>query len=123
MARAQNSAKGLFQKDRIDVGSNSITGNSTALILDAGLKVSNAQTITANSTAVVFGGGVKVSNAQTLTANSTGLVFGDPASTLPGSVDNGVLIGLISNSTGVALFINSTGTTHVYLNVTSIQPT
>jgi len=102
MARAQNSAKGFFQKDRIDVGSNTITYNSTALVLDAGLKVSNAQTIT---------------------ANSTGLVFGNPASTLPGSVDNGVLIGLISNTTGVALFINSTGTTHVYLNVTSIQPT
>lgn len=102
MARAQNSAKGLFSKNRIDVGGNSLTYNSTALILSAG---------------------VKVSNKQTLTANSTGLVFANPASALPGNVDNGVLIGLVSNSTGVALFINSTGTTHVYLNVTSIQPT
>jgi len=102
MARAQNSAKGLFAKDRIDVGSNSLTYDSTSLILSAGLQISAAQTIT---------------------ANSTGLVFANPVSALPGSVDNGVLIGLVRNSTGVALFINSTGTTHVYLNVTSIQPT
>lgn len=102
MAKPQSSPRGFWAKNRFDVGSNQLTGNSTALILNAGIKISNAQTIT---------------------GNSTGLVFGNPASALPGNVDNGVLIGLLSNSTGVALFINSTGTTHKYLNVTSVQPT
>lgn len=102
MAHPQSSFRGLWAKKRIDIGANELTANSTALILSAG---------------------IKVSNAQTMTGNSTGLVFGDPASALPGAVDNGVLIGVLSNSTGVALFVNSTGTTHKYLNVTSAQPT
>ena len=102
MAHPQSSPRGLWAKNRIDVGANQITGNSTALVLSAG---------------------VKVSNAQTLTANSTGLVFGDPASALPGNVDNGVTVGVISNTTGVALFVNTTGTEHQYVNTTSIQPT
>jgi hypothetical protein len=102
MAHPQSSPRGLWAKNRIDIGANQLTGNSTALVLSAG---------------------IKVSNAQTLTGNTTGVVFGDPASALPGSVDNGVLIGVLSNSTGVALFINSTGTTHKYLNVTAAQPT
>ena len=60
---------------------------------------------------------------QQLTGNSTGIVWSGGPSSLPGNVDNGKLIGVISNSTGVALFINTTGTTHKYLNVTSAQPT
>ena len=102
MAHPQSSPRGLFAKNRIDVGSQQITQNSTALILS---------------------GGIKISNAQTFTGNSTGLVAGNAASALPGNVDNGILFGILSNSTGVALFVNSTGTDHKYLNVTSIQPT
>jgi hypothetical protein len=102
MAHPQSSPRGLWAKNRIDIGSNQLTGNSTA---------------------VVFNQGIKISNGQTLTGNSTGLVFGDAASSLPGNVDNGILIGVLSNSTGVALFINSTGTAHKYLNTTDAQPT
>ena len=102
MAHPQSSPRGLWAKNRIDIG---------------------ASNLTADSTGVTFSAGVKISNAQTLTGNSTGLVFGDPASALPGNVDNAVLVGVISNSTGVALFLNSTGTTHKYLNVTTAQPT
>jgi len=102
MARPQSSPRGLFAKQRIDVGSAQLTYDANGLVLN---------------------GGVKISNAQTLTANSWGLVFGNPASALPGNVDNGVLLGLISNSTGVAGFINTTGTAHKYLQVTSVQPT
>ncbi len=98
---AQNSPRGLFAKERIDVGSNQVTGNSTALVLSQG---------------------VKISDAQTLTGNSTGIVHGDPEAALP-STDEGAAWTIISNSTGVALAINTTGTTWKYLNVTSVQPT
>lgn len=102
MAHPQSSFRGLWAKQRLDVGANQITADSTALVLSAG---------------------IKISNAQTLTADSTGIVFGNPASALPGSVDGGVQLAMISNSTGVALAVNSTGTTWKYLNVTTAQPT
>lgn len=102
MARPQNSARGLFAKARVDVGS---------------------QQVTYSATHAIFSGGITISNAQGITANSTGLVFGNAASALPGAVDNGVLVGVGSNSTGVFLFVNSTGTTHKYFNLTSVQPT
>ena len=123
MAHPQSSPRGLWAKNRIDVGSNQITGNSTALVLSAGLTVSNLQTLTGNSTTLIVSGGVKISNAQQLTANTTGLVFDDAATALPGNIDNGVLIGVMTNTTGVAAFVNSTGTTHKYLLTTSVQPT
>jgi hypothetical protein len=115
VGRAQNAAKGGFQKQKItlvDSGQIYFTdySNTTAVM-------------TADSTGAVFEAGIKISDKQGLTANSTGLVFGNPDGSLPGNVDNGVLFGLISNSTGVAAFINSTGTTHKYLNVTTLQPT
>jgi len=104
MARAQNAPNGLFAKDRVDVGSNNLTGNSTALVLSAG---------------------VKISNAQTLTANTTGLVAPDAAlSALPGNVRQGnVHIHLGTNTTGRFLGLNTTGTSNYYLQVTSVQPT
>lgn len=80
--RAQNSAKGTLQKDRIIL-----------------------------------------SGPYGFTANSTGIVFENYEADLPGAVDNGRLIGLISNSTGVALFINTTGTTHKYVATTTKFPT
>lgn len=123
MAHPQSSPRGLWAKERIDVGANQITGNSTALVLSAGLTVSNAQTLTGNSTTLIVSGGIKVSNAQQLTANSTGFIAGNAASALPGNIDNGILWGIGSNTTGVFLFVNTTGTEHQYVNTTSVQPT
>lgn len=136
--RAQNASKGRLQKDTIVViaggelwfGDYSTTAklasaDTNGLVLAGGVKVSNKAKalLTGNSTGLIVAGGVKISNKQMLTANSTGLVFADYASSLPGNVDNGVLFGLISNSTGACAFINTTGTTHKYLNVTTKQPT
>jgi hypothetical protein len=115
VGRAQNSAKGSFQKQKITlIASGEIFFSDYSDVTSV---------MTGDTTGVVFEAGIKISDAQGLTANSTGLVFVNPDTTLPGNVDNGVLIGLISNSTGVAAFINSTGTTHKYLNVTTLQPT
>jgi len=79
MARPQNSFKGLFAKSRVDIGSQNLTYNSTALILSGGVRISDKAggQLTANSTAVILPGGVKISNKSTgqLTANSTGVVF------------------------------------------------
>ena len=125
MARPQNAPRGLFAKNRIDIGSQQLTKNSTAVLFSGGIRLSGQSNavLTGNATAVVANAGIRISDSQTLTAVSTGIKFADTVSALPGNVDNGALIGLVSNSTGVALFINSTGTTHVYLNVTSVQPT
>ena len=113
--RAQNAAKGFFQKQKVVI----IEGGE---LYFADYSNTTAA-MTGDATGVVFEAGIKISDKQGLTANSTGLIFGNPDGSLPGNVDNGVLFGLISNSTGVAAFINSTGTTHKYLNVTTLQPT
>jgi hypothetical protein len=42
---------------------------------------------------------------------------------LPGNVDSGVALRMLTNSTGVAAVVNTTGTTWKYLNTTSKQPT
>lgn len=102
MARAQNSYKGNAQKQYMTIG--------TAVITTATITTSTPTTL-------------DLSGKMSLTANSTGIVFGDYESALPGNVDNGVLLGVISNSTGVAVFINTTGTTHKYLEVTTRQRT
>jgi hypothetical protein len=73
MAHPQSSFKGLWAKNRIDIGSNQLTGDSTALVLNAGIQISAARYITANSTAFV------------LTAESA----------LPGSVDAGAAFTII----------------------------
>ena len=101
MAHPQSSWRGLWAKNRIDIGSNQLTGDSTGVLFNAGIQISGARYITADSTGFI------------LTAESA----------LPGNVDGGNQITLISNSTGVALAVNSTGTTWKYLNVTTAQPT
>lgn len=145
MARQQNSARGYFSKNQIGIGANTITGNSTGILLSGGIRLSaqanafltgnstglavvggvklGAQQLTKNSTGVIFSGGVTVSAAQLLTANSTGIVFGNPVAALPGDVDGGVQLAMVSNSTGVALAVCTTGTTWYYLSTTSVQPT
>lgn len=107
MGHPTNSPRGLMANRRLEIADS--TGNDVVL--------------TADSSGLVLDAGVKISDAQGVTGNTTGLVFANPMSALPGNVDNGVLIGLLSNSTGVALVINSTDTTHKYLQVTSVQPT
>jgi len=125
MAHPQSSFRGLFAKKRIDIGANQLTGDSTSLILNAGIKVSNAAggALTANSTGLIAAKGVKISNNLMLTANSTGCVgSADAGSALPGAVsDNVFQIG--SNSTGSWLAVRTTGTTWKYLNVTAVLPT
>jgi hypothetical protein len=101
MAHSQSSPFGLWAKNRIDIGANQLTGNSTALLLNAGIQISGARYIT---------------------ADSTGFILTSEAA-LPGSVDGGVQFTMISNSTGVAMAVNTTGTTWKYLNTTSAQPT
>lgn len=102
MSRAQNSRKGFHQFATLTAGTATIT---TATVT----------TLTPST--------LDLSGKMSLTANSTGIKFGDYEAALPGAVDNGILFGIISNSTGVALFINSTGTTHKYLAVTTKFPT
>lgn len=101
MAHSQSSPRGLWAKNRIDIGSNQLTGNSTALILNAGVQLNAARYITADSTNYVF----------------------TSESALPGNVDGGVALTFVENSTGVAVAVNTTGTTWKYLNVTTAQPT
>lgn len=113
--RAQNSAKGRFQKNVIVI-------SASGEFWGADYSTS-AKAFSFDANGIVLAGGVTISNAQLLTANSTGLKFTNYGSDLPGNVDNGALFGMISNSTGVALFINSTGTTHKYIAVTTKFPT
>lgn len=100
MAHPQSSPRGLFAKQRIDVGSQQITTDSTGLVLNNGIKLSNARHLTANSTAYI----------------------GTGEAAIP-TTDNGIAFTFVSNSTGVAIVVNSTGTTWKFLNVTSVQPT
>lgn len=101
MAHPQSSPRGLWAKNRIDIGANEVTGNSTA---------------------VLFSKGVQISGARYITADSTGFILTAEAA-LPGNVDGGDQFTLISNSTGAAMAVNTTGTTWKYLNTTDSQPT
>ncbi|KPJ87100.1 MAG: hypothetical protein AMJ53_18680 [Gammaproteobacteria bacterium SG8_11] len=102
MARAQGGTpRGFYAATRFDIGSNTLTANSTAVLFDAGIQISGARYITADSTGYV------------LTTESS----------LPGNVDGGAQFTMISNSTGVALAICTTGTTWQYIATTSVQPT
>ena len=107
MARPQNSPRGLFQKERIDIGSQSLTYNSTGLILSSALTTGGALTL----------GGALVGS------DATGAVILDTTAALPGNVTaGGAGIMLVANSTGTALVINTTGTTWVYANTTTANP-
>jgi hypothetical protein len=67
MAHPQTSPRGFVAKNRIDVGTNTITGNSTGVLFDAGISVSGVTTkfITANSTGIRIG-------SLYISCNSTG---------------------------------------------------
>lgn len=129
MARPQNSPRGLFQKERIDVGSQQLTYNSTALILNAGIQIAGAGgLITANSTGLTTAGTVETGGALTLGgtligSDASGAIVLETTAVLPGDVSaDGAGIMLVANSTGSALAINTTGTTWVYANTTTANP-
>ena len=100
MAHPQSTNRGFIATQRLDVGASQITSNSTALVLNNGVKVSNAAggQLTANSTALILPGGVKISNQAKgqLTANSTGVIA--PGSIYPSAAAGA---GLQANSTSI----------------------
>ena len=82
MEHPQNSPRGLFAKKRIDAGSQSLTYNSTGLILGGALFVSGQTTVgkvSANSTALVLpatGFQMAALSSLKVTSNSTGIKIG-----------------------------------------------
>ena len=119
MAHPQSSPRGLWAKKRIDVGASQITANSTGLVLNAGIKVSNKANavLTGNSTGIVTNAQIRVANKRYLNANSTGFIV-TAESAIP-TTDNGAAFTFISNSTGFFGALNTTGTTWKYFEVTS----
>jgi hypothetical protein len=80
MAHPQSSPRGYFSKKRIDVGSLTLTANSTAVSFSAGLAVSGQAVfglLSANSTAMILPNSVRVGTKTTyLSSNSTGVKLG-----------------------------------------------
>jgi len=154
MAHPQSSPRGNFAKQRIDVGAANITADTTGnLALSAGLTLSDeaTDTITQDSTAVLLAAGIALSgqaSSNAITQNSTGLLVPDglalsgeatdfvtqnsTAVAFPSGVTfqnlsaapatryaPGTVVS-VTNGTGTMLAINTTGTTWTYLNVTSV---
>jgi len=113
MARAQNSAKGRFQKQIIQLPA------SGAIWAD---DFSEAAIISVNSSGIKLGGSVKINDYQLLTGDSTGITYGTTLDAIPGNVTSGALVGWILDSTGFAGFIGVTGTTHKYIATTTKRP-
>jgi len=66
MAHPQNSPRGLFGKQRIDIGTHALTFNSTALILPNSVRIGTKATyLSSNSTGVKLG-------SLYISCNSTG---------------------------------------------------
>jgi hypothetical protein len=65
MAHPQNSARGYFAKTRIDVGAQSITANSTGIVMPVFRIGTKAFYFTSNSTGVLL-------NGRYLSSNTTG---------------------------------------------------
>ncbi len=101
MAHPQSSPRGLIAKQRIDTGSSQQTYDSTGLILNGGIKVSDARYITADSTGYV------------LTAESA----------IPSAIEGSNKFTMVANSTGHAMALNTTDTAWKYIQTTSVQPT
>jgi len=127
MAHEQNSPRGLWAKKRIDIvgsSSDTITGNSTGIVLGAGIKISNQAnaTITGDASGIVVAGAIKISNKKSISANATGLILPTSAAIL--TTRSSCKFAVLTNSTGQnAVLINTTGTTWKYVNVTSELPT
>lgn len=107
MPRPQNSPKGLFSK------------NSFRIVDASG----NAITLTANSTALLLDKGIRLNSAGYIRSNSTGFSFTAQAAK-PSTRTAGYRWTFIQDSTGrCAIAVNTTGTTWKFLNVTSLIPT
>ena len=111
MAHPQSTPRGFIAHKRIDVGSHSLTYNSTALILSGGVKVSGAAggALTANSTGLIAPGSVFPSAGTVgITANSTGIVL--PAIYV-GAWSTGIAVDSTGITIGAGAYIstNSTG--------------
>ena len=121
MAHPQNSPRGLFAKNRIDLGSNQITNASSGLKFNLGLALSGGTDyITANSTATVLPTGLALSaQSDYFTANSTAPLIFPSTAVLPSTRVVGGLV-FVSNSTGKMLAYHSTGTTWKYASATSV---
>lgn len=121
---SQNSPRGLFIKQNIGIA------EEGGLFLEDYSQRTAA--LTASATGVQFAGGIKLSGTSKamiagagpgLTLSGSSIVFTAPGGDLPGNVDRGGAITIMSNSTGVALCLNTTGTTWRYIEVTSRQRT
>ena len=79
MAHPQSSPRGLVAHKRIDINGNEITGDSTGIILEAGVKICNKANaiLTGNSTGVAVSGGLNLSSTSDyVTVDSTGYLIG-----------------------------------------------
>jgi len=121
---SQNSPRGLFIKQNIGIA------EGGGLFLDD--YSTRTAALTASTTGVQFAGGIKLSATSKglISASGPGLslvgssiVFSAPGGSIPGNVDRGGGVTIMSNSTGVALCLNTTGTTWRYIEVTSRQRT
>ena len=122
MAHPQSSPRGLFAKERIDIGSQQLTFNSTSLNLSGGIKVNSSAggLLTANASGLTIGGALTLGGTL-IGSDATGAVLLETTSALPGNVTAGAAgILLVTNSTGTSLAINTTGTTWVYMGTTSV---
>jgi hypothetical protein len=119
-----------FQKLTIQDGSGNdvaITCNSTSLVLDDGLRLSdgtNTVDVGADANGMTVAGKITLNSANSglsLSANTTGYIP-EAVDALP-ETNTDALLTFISNSTGNYVAINQTGTTWYYLNVTTEAPT
>lgn len=115
MAHPQNSPRGLFAKARIDTGTQTLTFNSTALILEGGVRLNDAANgqLTSNSTGVNFPGslfltgqavkGKLSANSTAILLPSTGFQMASLTSLKVTSNSTGILVGaryISTNTTG-----------------------
>ena len=117
MAHPQDTQRGYLAKARIDVGSQTLTYNSTALLLSGGVRLNAkaAGLLTSNSTGVNFPGAAFLGGQATVgkvNANSTAILL--PATGF--QMASLTSLKVTSNSTGIkigSLYVscNSTGNT------------
>ncbi|GAF74471.1 unnamed protein product [marine sediment metagenome] len=111
-----------------------LTGSVTGVQVAGGIKLTgHAESFMYGSkTGVQFKGGIRLNDTAKGQISATGpgltlvgssVVFSAPGGSIPGDVDRGGGLTIMSNSTGVALCLNTTGTTWRYLEVTSRQRT
>jgi len=129
MARAQNSPRGLFAKDRVDVGAQQLTDGTTYLNLNNGVRISGAAggLLTAAASYLNVPVGIRIGGAAGGLLTATAALLNVPAALqlTATAVNSTARIGpgamrFVSQSTGKMIMLNTTGTTWTYLNVTSV---